>query len=260
MDLDRAIKAAEAACDAAGAVLRAKFRRELTSNMKPDKTIVTEADAAAERAIRDVLVAAFPDHLVTGEELPPEGVAGRYEWVLDPIDGTIAFACGKAQFSSLIALLEDGVPILGVIDQPHSGERWIGARGRATTYNGEPCATSRVAVLGEARLSTTDPYLFAPDDLRMFERLRKAARITSYGGDGYAYGLLASGHLDVIFETGLSRHDIAALVPVLFGAGAAACDAAGVSYEGRTIGEGKFSLLAAANPGLLAAALEISPA
>lgn len=318
MDMDAAIKAAEAACDAAGALLRTKFRAELGSSMKPDRTIVTEADAAAERVMRDVLTAAFPDHLVTGEELPPEGVAGRYEWVLDPIDGTVAFACGKATFSSLVALLEDGVPILGVIDQPHARERWVGALGRATTFtsldegrgmtpfpleggraglgvetlqsprlirtgrhphpapspfqgegtpsapnasapspafNTETCKPSAVTALAEARLGTTDPYLFAPDELKMFERLRAGARITSFSGDGYAYGLLVSGHLDLIFETGLSRHDIAALVPILLGAGCAATDAQGVTYEGRALSDGKFSLLAAGNGVLLQKAL-----
>jgi len=91
--------------------------------------------------MRAVLTAAFPDHLVTGEELPPEGDDGaRYEWVLDPIDGTIAFACGKAQFTTLCALLEDGVPVLGVIDQPYARERWIGARGRATVFIPPPLA------------------------------------------------------------------------------------------------------------------------
>jgi fructose-1,6-bisphosphatase/inositol monophosphatase family enzyme len=202
-----------------------------------------------------VLTAAFPDHLVTGEELPPEGVGGRYEWVLDPIDGTIAFACGKAQFSTLIALLEDGIPVLGVIDQPHAGERWIGARGRATTFNGAPCRTSGVTALADARLGTTDPYLFGEDEAAVFERLRKNARITSFGGDGYAYGLLASGHVDAIFESRLSRHDIAALLPVVLGAGGAACDAAGVLWAGRTIGTGKFSILAAATDALLTDAL-----
>lgn len=256
MDLDAAIKAADAACDASGALLRSLFRRKLASNMKPDRTIVTEADAAAERAMRDVLTVAFPDHLVTGEELPPEGAAGRYQWVLDPIDGTIAFACGKAQFTTLCALMEDGVPVLGVIDQPHTGERWIGVRGRATTYNGAPCAPSRVAALAEARLGTTDPYLFSGGEAALFDRLRRGARITSYGGDAYAYGLLASGHLDLIFESGLSLHDIAALLPVLLGAGAGACDASGSPYAGRALAPGKFSLLAASNQALLESALE----
>lgn len=255
MDMEAAIKAAEAACDAAGAFLRTKFRAELASNLKPDKTIVTEADAAAERIMRGVLTAAFPDHLVTGEELPPEGAQGRYEWVLDPIDGTVAFACGKPTFTTLCALLEDGVPVLGVIDQPVSRERWIGVRGRRTTLNGAVCNPSAVTALAEARLGTTSPYLFPPEHEALFARLNAAARIVSFGGDAYQYGLLASGHLDLIFESGLARHDIAALVPVLLGAGCAAADTEGMSYDGRAIGDGKFSLVAAAHHVLLKNAL-----
>ncbi len=321
MDLQKATEIAEAACDAAGAVLRARFRRELASDMKPDNTIVTEADAEAERAMRAVLTAAFPGHRVTGEELPPEGPAeSRYEWVLDPIDGTVAFACGKAQFTTLCALLEDGVPVLGVIDQPVSRERWIGARGQATVFDPSPftgegdhsvqnrgasaplppfgrpsprfaggdhlsfndgavpppftgegdhpkggggggrrtvCTPSSVTRLSEARLGTTDPALFTEGEAEFFERLRARARITSLGGDAYQYGLLASGHLDLIFESGLSRHDIAALVPVLLGAGCAAADAQGVSYDGRALGEGKFSLVAAATGEVLGEALSV---
>lgn len=258
MDLDAAIAAAEAAVEASGAVLRQAFRRELKSDMKPDNTIVTEADAAAERAMRAVLAERTPDWRITGEELGGEGPAdAQYEWVLDPIDGTIAFACGKAQFSTLCALLEDGVPILGVIDQPVSGERWIGARGRPSTLNGAPCRTSSVEALSDARLGATDIAYFSEDEAARFERLRDGARITSMGGDGYAYGLLAAGHLDLIFESGLSRHDVAALVPVLLGAGAAVADADGAPYDGRALRGAKFSILAAATGALLHAALAV---
>ncbi len=250
--MDGFIAGAEAALQASGEVLRAAFRGELQSDMKPDNTIVTEADAAAEKAMRAVLTARFPEHRVTGEEFPPEGPEGaRYEWVLDPIDGTIAFACGKPTFTTLAALLEDGVPVLGVIDQPVSGERWLGAKGRPTTFNGAPSRTSGVSVLSEARFGTTDPALFPAEHAALFETLRDGARVVSYGGDAYQYGLLASGHLDLIFESALSRHDIAALLPVVLGAGGAACDADGQDWTGRAlqIGE-RFSIRAMANSSL----------
>jgi inositol-phosphate phosphatase / L-galactose 1-phosphate phosphatase / histidinol-phosphatase len=171
-----------------------------------------------------------PGDGVVGEEYgTKEGITGR-TWVLDPIDGTRSFTVGRAIFGTLIALVEDGWPLMGVIDQPIARERWVGAAGRGTTFNGAPVRTRTCPALPGAALATTSPHLFAEGDVDHF--LRLVAKVSGgaprqgpvYGGDCYNYGLLASGHLDLVCESGLQLYDFAALVPVVEGAGGRMCD------------------------------------
>ena len=135
-DLDRLIEAAEAAADAAGAVIRPYFRAGVATDTKPDQSPVTIADRGAEQALRAVLGERFPNHGIHGEEFGEHNTGAALCWVLDPIDGTRAFITGRLAFGTLIALLHDGQPVLGVIDQPITGERWIGAAGRPTVFRG----------------------------------------------------------------------------------------------------------------------------
>ena len=128
------IAAAEAAAEAAGAVIRPLFRSPLLVEAKGDASPVTEADRNAELAMRDVLRARFPGHGIWGEEFGPDRADAEYLWVLDPIDGTRAFVTGRPLFGTLIGLLHRGVPVLGLIDQPGIGERWIGAKGQRTRF------------------------------------------------------------------------------------------------------------------------------
>lgn len=182
---------------------------------------VTEADRAAERAMRRLIEERFPDHGISGEEYPDRRAAGRYRWSLDPIDGTRAFVCGLPTWVTLIALLEDNAPVLGVIDAPRLGERYIGYGETAKLIDagGEGrLATSGCRHVAEARLSTTDPYFFA-EPAEAFARLRSAVRLTRYGLDGYGYARLAAGGLDIVAESGLKPHDYNALIPVVRGAG-----------------------------------------
>ena len=228
---DRAL--AERLADAAGAAIRPLFRAAYAQELKADRSPVTEADRAAEAAMRRLLDAEAPGDGVIGEEYGEKpGVTGR-RWVLDPIDGTRSFTAGRAIFGTLIALLEDDWPVLGVIDQPIQRERWLGVAGRPTTFNGAVVRTRACATLDGALLATTSPHLFRGDEVEAYMRLAAAVAGDDlgqgpvYGGDCYNYGLVASGCLDVVCEAGLKLHDFAALVPVVEGAGGRMCDWAG---------------------------------
>jgi histidinol phosphatase-like enzyme (inositol monophosphatase family) len=225
---DRAL--AERLADAAGAAIRPFFRSTYSLELKVDGSPVTQADRAAEAAMRRLLDAEAPGDGVLGEEYGEKpGVTGR-RWVLDPIDGTRSFTAGRALFGTLIALVEDGWPVLGVIDQPVQRERWIGVAGRPTTFNGTPVRTRACAALEGATLATTSPHLFGEDEAAGYLRLvaavsgGNARQGPVYGGDCYNYGLLASGTLDLVCEAGLQLYDFAALVPVVEGAGGRMCD------------------------------------
>lgn len=216
---DADIALARALADAAGAAIRPFFRARFDIETKEDASPVTQADRAAEAAIRAILEKERPADGIVGEEYGNVREGADRLWVLDPIDGTRSFIAGRPIFGTLIALIEGGAPVLGVIDQPISGERWIGAAGRPTLLNGKPVRTRACARVADAHLATTGPRLFVPDEQVAFERLSDAARDTLWGGDCYNYGLLAAGHLDLVVEAGLKLYDLAALVPVVEGAG-----------------------------------------
>ncbi|MFT5539003.1 MAG: inositol-phosphate phosphatase/L-galactose 1-phosphate phosphatase/histidinol-phosphatase [Alphaproteobacteria bacterium] len=218
-DINRFITLAEACADAAGEVLTRYFRQSITVETKADASPVTIADREAETAMRALIGAAFPDHGIIGEELPNTNTDAPFTWVLDPIDGTKSFITGKPSFGTLVSLAQDGVPILGLINQPITQERWLGAIGRESTLNGAPARTRNCAALGDAMLYTTSPYLFPGDTEAGFQALRAGVRHALYGGDCYSYGLLASGFADIVVEAGLKPYDYAALVPVVEGAG-----------------------------------------
>ncbi len=216
--------------DAAGDAIRPYFRGELGTEMKADRSPVTLADRAAETAMRRLIEAERSGDGIIGEEYGEKrGVTGR-SWVLDPIDGTRSFTAGRAIFGTLIALVEDGWPVLGIIDQPVQRERWLGVTGRPTTFNGAPVRTRACAALDEAIVATTSPHLFDDGDVPHFMALIAAVsggfprQGPVYGGDCYNYGLLSSGYLDVVCESGLKLHDFAALVPIVEGAGGRMCD------------------------------------
>ena len=226
MRLDAELALAVRLAEAAGAAIRPHFRSGLQSERKEDASPVTIADRAAEEAMRRILKAELPRDGVIGEEFgTEEGASGR-TWVLDPIDGTVSFLAGRPIFGTLIALLVDGWPVLGVIDQPILGERWIGASGRETTFNGTPVRTRACRALDQMTLATTGPQYFDDHEGEHFMMLAAKTdhKRMMMGGDCYNYGLLASGHLDLVCEAGLKLHDWAALVPVVEGAGGTMCD------------------------------------
>jgi myo-inositol-1(or 4)-monophosphatase len=246
---------AEAALDAAGAVIRPYFRAGVLADDKLDESPVTVADRQAEQVLRTVLAGAFPDYGIIGEEFPPVNAGARYVWVIDPIDGTRAFITGRTSFCTLLGLLEDGVPVLGYIDQPVTGERWRGGRELPAAFTGKfggRIGPRPGTVLAGAELSSTAPEMFDAQAAARFARLQAKCRRVYWGGDAYAYGLLALGQVDVVAESGLKPWDWAALAPVVEAAGGVVTDWAGQKLRLGSDG----SVLAAANAALHAQALE----
>ncbi len=174
---------------------------------------VTAADRGAEAAIRALIEAHHPDHGIEGEEFGSRPGDGRFVWSLDPIDGTRAFICGLPSWTTLIALLDEGRPVVGLIDVPTLDERYLGYAGAAGLK------ASGCRRLAEARLATTDAYLFTGAEIAGFDRLRTGARVTRYGLDAYAYARLAAGSIDLVAENSLKPHDYLALIPVVRAAG-----------------------------------------
>lgn len=226
MRLDHDIALAHRLADAAGAAIRPHFRSGLASERKGDATPVTLADREAEEAMRRILTAEQPRDGVAGEELGYSDGTTTRQWVLDPIDGTAGFLAGRPLFGTLIALVVEGFPVLGIIDQPVLGERWVGAAGRATTLNGREVRCRPCRSLAEASIATTGPHYFDDHDGEHFMALaaRTDHRRMVMGGDCYNYAMLATGQLDIVCEANLQLHDWAALVPVVEGAGGTMCD------------------------------------
>ena len=226
MRLDADIALANRLADAAREAIRPYFRTAMTATRKDDATPVTLADRAAEQAMRRILGAEAPRDAVHGEEFGAQaGTSGR-TWVLDPIDGTTGFLAGRPIFGTLIALVVEGWPVLGIIDQPILNERWIGATGQPTTLNGKPARTRACRALADAAIATTGPHYFDDHDGGHFMALAAKTdhKRMVMGGDCYNYAMLASGHLDLVCEANLKLHDYAALVPVVEGAGGVMCD------------------------------------
>ena len=193
---------------------------------------VTEADRGAETAMRALIEAERPGDGILGEEHGEKLSENGFKWVLDPIDGTRAFVAGLPVWTTLIALCgPDGMPLIGVIDQPYLGERYLGWPGGAAveTSDGQraPLHVSGVDDLRKARIATTDPFIMNQAEHGAWTHLRHTARIVRYGLDAYAYARLAAGTIDLVAEGGLAPYDAAALIPVVRGAGGLACDWAG---------------------------------
>jgi len=223
-ELDAFLALAADLADAAGEVIRPYFRQPIRVDDKPDLSPVTAADRGAETAMRRLIAARFPDHGIIGEEFGREREDAPFVWVLDPIDGTKSFISGVPLFGTLIALTEHGRPILGIIDQPVSRERWTGAAGRATTFNGTPVRCRPCASLAAGTVFATSPEMFQGPDAAAFDRVAAAAKLVRFGADCYAYGLVSNGFIDLVIESSLKPYDFCAMVPVVEGAGGIATD------------------------------------
>lgn len=241
MSIESDIILAQRLADEAARIVMPHFRSRIAVEAKADLSPVTVADKAAEAALRQILQRDRPTDGIVGEEYGMEaGSSGRL-WVIDPIDGTRNFITGRPLFGTLIALIEDGYPVLGVISAPATGDRWIGCTvGQPrTTLNGRAVRVSPCAGLSEARAATTHPLLFSASGHAAFQRVGRIVQDMLFGGDCYNYGLLASGSLDLVIEEGLQSYDWAALVPVIEGAGGLVTDWQGhrlnLGCEGRVI-------------------------
>ena len=225
VELDPFLTLAIDLADAAGEAIRPHFRQPLAVDDKPDLSPVTIADRAAETAMRRLISRHFPSHGIIGEEFGREREAAEFVWVLDPIDGTKSFISGVPLFGTLIALAHRGRPILGIIDQPISRERWIGASGHPTTFNGTPIHCRPCpGGLAAATVFSTSPDMFRGSDTAGFARVASAAKLMRFGADCYAYGLLAHGFIDLVVEAGLKPYDFSAMLPIVEGAGGIASD------------------------------------
>ena len=235
-------------------IIAASFRAAPDVEIKADASPVTIADKTVELALRKAIARQFPGDDILGEEhdiTRGTGATG-YQWIIDPIDGTKAFICGKQSFGTLVGLLDGTKPVAGLCDMPLLDEIYIGF-GEQSLLNGVVITASRATTLAKARLATTSPQAFSKDGLALFNRVSQHVGITSYGGDCHNFALLAAGHLDLVIEDSLAPHDIMGVVPVMQSAGAIVTDLAGrdVVYPETT------SLLCAATPELHAAVLAI---
>ena len=180
---------------------------------------VTPADRAFEKFIRSRIKNRFPKHQVIGEEFGLEKSNSDYTWVIDPIDGTKAFISGSPLFGTLIALLKEGSPILGIIDIPTTGERWIGGEKLPATLNGKALQTRTGLNLCDATSGSTSPKMFTGEDAGCLQRLHDKIKLPIYGGDCYLYGMLALGSIDLVIEAQLSDYDYLAPVALIKAAG-----------------------------------------
>ncbi len=215
---------------------------------------VTKADRDAEAAMRDVLAVERPDDGIIGEEFPPVEGSSGLTWVLDPIDGTRSYICGAPTWGVLIAVSDETGPLMGMIDQPYIGERFVGGFGRAE-YDGpfgvRPLKTRPARPLSEATILTTFPEVGTDEEGRAFHSVSRRGQLTRYGMDCYGYALLALGQVDLVIEAGLNAYDIQAPIAVIQAAGGIVTDwAGGPAHNGGRA-------LAAANPQIHAEALDI---
>lgn len=239
--------------DEAGEIARSYFRQDFEIISKSDETPVTLADRSIETRLREILADKRPDDGILGEEFGEVKTKSGLTWVIDPVDGTKSFTIGRPTFGTLIGLCGDEKPVLGIIDQAVSKERWIGVEGLPTTFNGQIVKTRKCPDLKSAIFGTGSPSQICRDDTQRFDRFEKACRYTVFQGDCYFYGLMANGAIDVLVEDYLGTYDFIALAPVIKGAGGLITDWSGAEL---TLSSGS-NLLATGDPELHSKALAI---
>ena len=222
--LDEWLAFAVELADAAHAMLAPAGRIRPDAVVKPDRSFVTSLDGEIEVRLRGMIEARFPSHGILGEEGDPSRIDAECVWILDPIDGTAPFIAGVPVYGTLISLAVSGTPVLGIIDQAATADRWIGAQGRQTRHTAGPCKTRACPDLRQAIMTTSNPDFFAPAERPALDALRGVTAWRIYGGCCMSYGLLASGRTDVAIDTGLKIYDYAPFVPIIEGAGGVITD------------------------------------
>jgi myo-inositol-1(or 4)-monophosphatase len=256
-DLTELTNFAVALARAAETEILPHFRRNIAIEIKPNLVWdpVTEGDKAGERVVRRMIEERFPDHGINGEEYGIKESKSGFTWVLDPIDGTRSFVCGMPTWATLIGLYFEGNPMVGVMNQPFVGDMFYGnPQGAWNNYRGavEPLHTRQGISVANAAAGTTAPELYrSKKDQKAFQTLRKSVKLMRYGGDAYFFSVLAAGHLDIALDAGLQAYDIAALIPIIKGAGGAVG-----SWSGSVPAEGG-NIICAGSERLLNEAIEV---
>jgi len=239
--------------DEAGKILQKWFRNPtIAIEVKSDKTFVCQADIESEEKMRSIILNVFPDHGILGEESAPHNANAEWVWVLDPLDGTGAFLDGIPLFGVLVALYHKGEPVFGLVDMPILKERWW-SDGKTTFFNGNPCSTLNTATkIQDVTVYASSPHMFLGSRQPQFENLRKHCSKGCYGLHCYAYGLLASGNIDLVAEADMKVFDYAPMAPIIKGAGGMA-----TNWDGKPLGlNSGDTILAAASANLHAQALK----
>lgn len=230
VQLSKLVSFAEVLTDTARRHTLPYFRTALAVEHKADESPVTQADRETEQVLRDLITRYYPEHGIYGEEFTNQLDDQRLIWVIDPIDGTKSFISGVPTFGTLIALLYDGKAQLGIIDMPALKERWQGSVAAPTLFNQQACQVRNTTELQNATLFATAPEIFHGENRERFKRLEQQVRLRRYGGDCYAYGLLAAGFIDLVVEAELQPFDYSALINVIQGAGGVISD-----WQGRPL-------------------------
>lgn len=212
------------------------FRKDIGEQHKEDSSPVTLADQEIEDVIRREIKKKYPEHGIIGEEYDNINLEADFKWVIDPIDGTSSFIMGKPLFGTLVCLTYKDKPVLGILNQPINKERWVGAKGRGTSFNSKETNVRKCQTISNSVFCTTSPAYFEGKELDFFNKIAsktkyQKAKGVFYGGDCYLYGLLALGSVDIIIETGLSNYDYCALVPIIEEAGGIITDWNGNSVD-----------------------------
>lgn len=223
--------------DMAGEIALKYFRTDLAIDEKDDHSPVTRADREIESALRAMIRDEFPAHGIVGEEHGSENTDAEFVWYIDPIDGTKSFAIGRPLFGTIIGLTHAGRPVVGLVDQAFTKERWFGIADASSTHNGRRIKVAARRDLKDARLYVGAPSTFRDTDCSAgYDALCQTAKWTQYSGDCYAYGLLASGWIDLVVERDLKPHDVVGVVPIVSGAGGYIADWTGRDVDATTDG------------------------
>lgn len=245
-NLDDIISLAMRGADEARRITLGHFRSPLAVEDKPDESPVTLADRESEIHLRKLIMQHFPEHGIFGEEFENTRLDADTVWIIDPIDGTGSFVFGMPLYGTLISVLHQKQPLLGIIDMPALDERWVGVKGNDCKLNGQVCHTSDCSSLAQARMLATTPAMFNTEELARHQQLSQQVKLSRFGGDCYCYGLLASGHVDLVVESDLKPYDYMAHINVIEAAGGVISDWQGNPLSLDSAGQ----VVAAASPSL----------
>ena len=243
----------EKLADASREIILSYWRSQLEVIRKSDESPVTRADREAEKKIRELIEAEYPHHGISGEEFGNVRLDAEYIWSLDPIDGTKAFISGSPLFGTLIALLKNGAPIMGIINIPATGERWIGGKDLPANLNGVEVRVRKGLALSEATLASTSPKMFVGKDAERIQRVQDKVKLPIFGGDCYLYGMLTLGTIDLVIEASMSDYDYLAPTAMVHAAGGVV-----TGWAGEQLGLGTTDkIVAAGDPKLHAEVIKL---